>query len=81
VVSFNIENISAIPVREIYLYRKRDDQRYKPLKAIPVSSLQNGGYTYVEEYVDAGDYAYYAAVFTEDHRISGKSNEGLVKIE
>lgn len=81
-VTFRIENLADVPVREIVLYRKVNDQLYRKLKTFSPDENENGVYSHVETNIIRGDlYTFHVAVFTAEDRITVKSNEGSIKIE
>jgi len=81
-VTFRIENLNQVQVRNIVLYRKTNDGPYEQRRNFNPRDLENGSYNYIEHHIEPGStYTYHAAVYTEDPRVTGKSNEESLKLD
>ncbi len=81
-ITFTIENFNEVPVHHVVLYRKVGDGPYEQRRNINTHELTNGSYMFIEENIQpATTYTYHAAVYTEDDRVSGKSNEDGFRLE
>jgi C1A family cysteine protease len=76
VISFTVENIAEVPVVNVLIYRKDNDGSYQEIQVVRSSLLENGSYTFIDEYLEKDVvYTYHVTAYSPGNEIIGRSPE------
>jgi C1A family cysteine protease len=79
VVTFRVENFQAVPLSQVVIYRKVNDENYEAVHEITADQLRDGSCTFIDKYLDAAfQYIYHVTAFDSSGMIIGKSPEQTI---